>query len=184
MHNELTNLLSSERQRALARNYFLRFGVVCIMFLIMLTFVSAVLLVPTYVYLAKSVSAKEAHLATIESAFSSASEKELSARLAALSSDVAILTALADAPSVSKIMSAVLAVSRPGITLSSFTYTPAEGKTPGTLIISGTAMTRDALRNYQLALQSAPFAVSATLPVSAYAEDTYIAFTITVTLAP
>jgi hypothetical protein len=183
MHNERTNLLSPERQRALARDYFLRLGVVIVAFLITLTFISAVLLVPTYVYLAKSVSAKEARLATIESAFSSASEKELSARLAALSSDVAILTTLSDAPSVSKIMSAVFAVSRPGITLSSFTYTPAKGKTSGTLIVSGTAMTRDALRNYQLALQGAPFALSATLPVSAYAEDTYIAFTITVTLA-
>ena len=184
MRNELTNLLSPERQRALARNYFLRLGVVFVVFLTLLTLVSAVLLVPTYVYLAESVSAKETRLATIESAFSSASEKDLSTRLAALSSDVAILTALSDAPSVSKIISSVLAISRPGITLSSFTYAPAGGKTTGTLIISGTAMTRDALRNYQLALQGAPFAVSATLPVSAYAEDTDIAFTITVTLAP
>jgi hypothetical protein len=58
------------------------------------------------------------------------------------------------------------------------------GKAPGTLSVSGIAVTRGALRAYQLALQSAPFAVAANLPVSAYAKDTDIAFTITVTLTP
>ena len=81
-------------------------------------------------------------------------------------------------------MRAVLAISHPGITLSGFDYVPGAGKNPGTLAISGTAATRDTLRNYQTALQSAPFAVTANLPVSAYAKDTGIPFSITVTLAP
>lgn len=184
MYNELTNLLPPERQRALSREYFLRLGVVAVVLLSLLTLTSAVLLLPTYVFLAKSASAKETRLATIESSLSSADGTALSLRLAALSSDAAILTALAGAPSVSAVVRTVLTVSRPGVTLSGFVYTPAEDKTPGTLTISGTAATRDALRSYQLALQSAPFALSATLPVSAYAKDTNITFAIIVTLAP
>jgi len=136
------------------------------------------------VFLADAARAKEVRLAGIESALSSADEKALSARLAALTNDAAVLTALADAPSVSNIIRAVIAVSRPGIALSSFAYTPAANKIPGTLALSGTAATRDALRRYQIALQGAPFALSATLPVSAYAKDIDIAFTITMTLTP
>jgi Tfp pilus assembly protein PilN len=184
MYNELTNLLPPERQRALSRNYFLRLGVVSAVLLCILTLASAALLLPTYVFLAESTSAKEARLANIESALSSANEKELSVRLAALSGDAATLTALASAPSASTMIRTVLAVSRPGIALSGFAYTPVANKVPGTLTISGIAATRDTLRNYQLTLQRVSFARSATLPVSAYAEDTDIAFTITVTLAP
>jgi hypothetical protein len=184
MNNELTNLLPFRRQRALSRDYFLRLGVVGAVLLGVLIFASAVLLLPMYVFLADAARAKEVRLAGIESALSSADEKALSARLAALTNDAAVLTALADAPSVSNIIRAVIAVSRPGIALSSFAYTPAANKIPGTLALSGTAATRDALRRYQLALQGAPFALSATLPVSAYAKDIDIAFTITMTLTP
>jgi Tfp pilus assembly protein PilN len=184
MYNELTNLLPQERQSALSRDYFLRLSVVGAVLLSILTFAAAVLLVPTYVFLAKSANAKEIRLVTIKSALSSANETELSARLAALSGDAAILTALAGAPSVSAIIRTVLVVSRPGITLSGFAYTPTVNNVPGILTISGIAATRDALRGYQLALQGAPFALSAALPVSAYANDTNITFTITVTLAP
>ena len=105
-------------------------------------------------------------------------------RRASPTRDAAALNALADIPSASGIFRTVLAVSRPGITLSGFAYTPAGDKAPRVLILSGAAATRDALRSYQLALQGASFALSATLPVSAYAKDTDIAFAITVTLAP
>lgn len=184
MHNELTNLLPPERRRTFRREYFLRLGVVAALLASALIIVAALLLLPAYVFLEKSFQTKEAHLASIESTLSSVSEKTLSDRLAALSADAAILTAIANAPSVSAIIRAVLATARPGVTLTYFSYTPAVSGSHGTLSISGTATTRDALRSYQLALQNAPFALAANLPVSAYARDTDITFTITVTLAP
>ena len=184
MHNELTDLLPPERQSALLHDYYFRLSVIFALLVSILVLISATLLLPTYVFLAKSAGTKEARLASIESALSSADEKELSARLAALTRDAAALNALADIPSASGIFRTVLAVSRPGITLSGFAYTPAGDKAPRVLILSGAAATRDALRSYQLALQGASFALSATLPVSAYAKDTDIAFAITVTLAP
>jgi hypothetical protein len=79
----------------------------------------------------------------------------------------------------------VLGIPRPGITLSGFSYTPAVSASALTsIVISGTSATRDALRSYQLALQNAPFARSVTLPVSAYASDKDLTFSITLTLAP
>lgn len=184
MRNELTNLLPHGRQRAIRRDYFIRLSVVIILVVTALSLAAAVLLLPTYVFLAASESAGKAHLASIESALSSSDDSALSAQLSALSRNAAILSALADAPSASSIMRAILAISHPGIILSGFIYSPATDKSQSTLAISGVAATRDALRNYQLTLQGAPFARSADLPVSAYAKDSAITFTITVTLAP
>lgn len=184
MHSELTNLLSLERTRALSRDYTLRVGVIVAVLVTALTGAAAVLLAPTYVFLTGSANAKKIHLAGIESTLFSADEAALSARLAALSSDAAALVTLSNALSVSSVAREMLAIARPGITLSDFSYTPAKGNVSGTLALSGFAETRAALRNYQLALQETPFAVSAALPVSAYAKDADIAFTITVTLAP
>lgn len=184
MHNELTNLLPPERQRLLAREYVERLGVVSVALAIILVLISAVLLLPTYVFLIKSADAKETRLSAIDSTLSSANETTLSARLVSLTSDATTLKTLSEKPSASGVVRTVLGVPHLGVTLSSLSYTPAAGTTPGTLTISGSAATRDTLRSYQLALQGAPFALSAVLPVSAYAKDTDIAFTIIVTLAP
>jgi Tfp pilus assembly protein PilN len=183
MQNELTNLLPENRQRALRRGYFLRLGVVVIIFLILLTCAAAVLLLPTYIFLTESARTKEFRLESVESAVSSQDESALSTQLSTISDDYKILGMLAETPSVSATIRAVLAISRPGITLSGFSYSLADDKNSNILTISGIAATRDALRSYQLALQSAPFVTSADLPVSVYAKDTDIDFTITVTLS-
>lgn len=184
MSDGLTNLLPLERRNQLAREYRYRFGVVAVSLVILLLLAAAALLSPTYLFLMGSATAKEARLTGIQASLSSSDQVALSARLATLSSDAAALTALADAPSASAIIRAVLAISRAGITISGFTYTPISGTTPATLALSGTSATRDALRSYQLALQNAPFARSVDLPVSAYAKDANISFTITILLAP
>ncbi|MFA6278768.1 MAG: hypothetical protein WCS97_02010 [Candidatus Paceibacterota bacterium] len=184
MHSELTNLLPLERQQLLRREYFMRLSVVSLSLIVLLTLSAAVLLVPTYVFLTESARAKEVRLANIGSTISSSDDATLSNQLSLLSKNAATLTTLAETQSISEIVRAVLAISRPGITLSSFAYSSAAGKNLGTLKISGNAMTRDALRNYQLALSGASFARSADLPVSAYAKDSNIAFTIAMTLAP
>ncbi|MDE2173507.1 MAG: hypothetical protein KGJ31_02845 [Patescibacteria group bacterium] len=184
MHRELTNLLPLERRRALRRDYVLRLGVIAALFVSALFFIAAALLLPTYVFLTGSFKVKETHLANIESTLSSVSQKTISDRLAALSDHAATLIAITNTPFASVVIREVLAIPRPGITLSGFVYTPAARGRPGVVTVSGTAATRDTLRNYQLALEGASFALSADLPVSAYAKDTAISFTITVTLAP
>lgn len=184
MPDELINLLPPERQRTLARAYALRLTAITALLVTLLVCIAALLLLPTYVFLSKSVGAKETRLAGIESTLSSAEEKELSIQLSLLTDNAALLTTLAHASSASAIIRPVLALPRPGITLSGLSYAPEEAKKPRTLALSGRAATREALRSYQLALASVPFARAADLPVSAYAKDADIAFTITLTLAP
>ncbi|MDP2655387.1 MAG: hypothetical protein Q8P17_02430 [bacterium] len=184
MNNELTNLLPRERQRMLSRDYILRIGVIVIALITILVLSLAVLLIPTYVFLSGNASAKKVNLARIEASLSSADEVELSKRLATLSENAASLVALSNIQSVSATIREILSVPRPGITVSGISYTPHTEKSSGTVIISGSSATRDSLRGYQLALQGSQFALSAVLPVSAYAKDSNITFTITVTLVP
>ncbi|MFZ2500943.1 MAG: hypothetical protein WAW90_03090 [Minisyncoccia bacterium] len=184
LRNTLTNLLPQERRDALSRDYFFRLSTVVMVFFTALVIVAAALLAPTYIFLMRSASAKQAHLTSIQSTLSSTDGVKLSASLDDLSNDVAILIALSNVPSATRIISSVIAISRPGIVLSGFSYTSASGKGLGTLALSGTAETRNALRGYQIALQEAPFASSVSLPVSAYAKDANIDFVITITLVP
>lgn len=184
MSDELTNLLPFERSHAVSRDYHFRLGVVALVFAIALIFTAALLLVPTYVFLTGSAKIKGTQLAHIKATLSASDETALSARLSALSNDAKALIALSNKPAVSKLVSSALGIPRPGIALSSLTYTPAAGKNPSMLALSGTAATRDALRNYQLALQDAPIASAANVPVSAYAKDTNISFTVTILLTP
>ena len=184
MSTELIDLMPEERRRTLRRSYFLRLGVVITLLLALLIVSAAALLLPTYVYLSEKVNTENALLTSIDAGLASADGTALSDRLATLSSDAALLSTLGSTPSATAIITKALAVAHPGVTLSGFSYTPAGRNSPGTLVIGGIAATRDGLRSYQLALQGASFASAADLPVSAYAQNTDIAFSITVTLAP
>ena len=195
MRNERTNLLPRERRNALRHEYFIRLVVVSALLVTALALTSAVLLIPTYLFLERSANTKHMRLANIETALSSSDEVSLTAHLTALSDNIAILTTLSDVPPASTVIRKALAIPHSGVTLSGFVYTPAsssytnqEGtitdESNGTLAITGVAATRNALRTYQLALQASPLALSVDLPVSAYAMDTNSAFTVTLTLAP
>lgn len=184
MNDDCTNLLPLHRQRMLSREYFVRLGVVVAVLLTLLTLTALLLLIPTFIFLNGNATVKMARIANVDAVLSSADEEALSTHLAALSHNAAALAALGSVPSASSLIRTTLAIPRPGIILSGFVYTPATGKNQGTLSLSGTAATRTALRSYQIALQSSSFATAADLPVSAYAKDTNIDFTIAVTLVP
>lgn len=182
MPSRFTNLLPAERRLRLVREYYFRLGTIMIVLVITLIAIGGILLVPTYIFLVGTTQEKENRLAHINKTLSSADEVALSARLAALSNDAAVLIALSKKRTASEYLRSALNVPRLGVALSSFTYTP--GTNSSTLLISGTAATRDVLRGYQLALEGMPSATSATLPVSVYAKDVNIPFTITIALAP
>ncbi len=184
MSIELTDLLPEERRRVLRRDYFFRLGTITVVAVLGLLASAAALLVPTYVFLSHTVQIKIERLATIDSGLASADELGLPKRLAALTTAATTLAALGSSAHTSTIVRDALLVPRPGITLNSFSYTPGVAPNSGILLLAGIAATRDALRTYQLALQSASFVKAADLPVSAFAQDTRISFTITVTLAP
>lgn len=184
MHNEFTDLLPQERQRAFKRDYYIRLSVVITVMISTLVLVAGVLLLPSYVFLSKSENTKKSNLASAQSTVSSVDEKNLSARLSELSSNIATLAAFGDTPSASDTIRDILNVTRSGVILSGLVYTSADGKKPRSLVVSGTAVTREALRSYQTMLQKSSIVRLADLPVSVYAKDSDISFNITLTLKP
>lgn len=178
MYRELTNLLPASRRKANRAAYFFRLSTVGVLLLAVLVVVSGILLIPTYLYLVQQVTAHETRIAHLDEALASSEEKEVNARLEQLGVDAAHLAKLSREASASGAIRAVLAVSRPGIILSGFTFTAAKDEGEHSMTVSGVASSRESLRRYDQALSELPFVSSAELPISAYAAERNIPFSI------
>lgn len=180
MEPKLTNLLPEERTRALRQLYFLRLTVVSLIVLAGVAVVHGVLLLPSYLYLRNQVAEREGTLTRLTTTLAGSEEQEIGVRVAALASDSAYLARLSSVPKASAAVSALTALPRSGIRLTGFSFAPA---TDGgaTMNVSGIATTREALRRFEQVLAKEPYVTKADLPISAYAKETDIAFTITLT---
>ena len=183
MPSDPPNLLPEDRVRAFRRGYLFRLGTVAELLLTAGIVVSGTLLIPTHVFLQNQISLHQQKLVQLSLTNASADEKDFESRLATLSTNAARIQELNQTRSESSVLASVLALAHPGVQLRGFTFTPLTTKAPATVVVSGTADTRDDLRQYQLILQEAPFVTAANLPVSAYAKDKDIDFSITLSLA-
>lgn len=183
MTNLGPNLLPPERLRVLVSSYYARLFVAGFGLLVVVLLAAAALLSPSYIYLSETLATKEALLSQ-SGGKDEAEESLLAARTAALRESARVLTNVVQGRSTSALLRDVLAVPRPGVMLVGFNHTPANGNKPGTLILSGTALSRDQLHSYQRALMGMPFAASVDLPVNAYAKETNISFSMTISLKP
>ncbi len=184
MYPELTNVLPKDRLKSLRRDYFIRLSIVGLSLVTVLVGSTGVLLLPTYVYLKAETNAREAQLLALESALASGDEAMLEARITTLTKQSTRLASLKNGETASAYLLKALAVPRPGIKISGFSFAPTEKERPSTLLISGVADTRDNLRAYQLAITAAPFVKSADLPISSYAKNSDISFSIMLALKP
>lgn len=182
MSHDMINLLPPSRSRAFRRNYFIRLTTVGFVLLTVLVIIHGILLLPSYLYASAEVRAETTELAAT-SATSDATTSSAEAELSALKNDATYLSRLGTAPSASGAVRAVLSVPHPGITLVDITYTPPASGNPasGKIVLAGMAATREELRAYDLALTGSSFIAGVDLPISAYAEDTNISFSMTVT---
>lgn len=180
MTHHLTNLLPLDRQRALRNAYFLRLGTVALSFLAVLVLVSAALLVPSYMYVVGQAQNEREALAVLEAQLSSSEEQEVVRRLTELERDARYLSTVGANVSATRVFESILLEPRAGTTLTGLTFTPPSGKAEGKVTLSGKAATRAALRQYQATLSAMPNVTSAELPISAYAREVDIPFTITV----
>jgi hypothetical protein len=182
MHPEHFNLLPPERRQWIRREYFHHLATVAFFMATMLVALHGALLVPTYQFLDKQVATRTKSLADLNDDLASSDEQALAMRLAAVQNKVVALSALATSTSQVSVLQEIFAEPRVGITISGVSVTPAHSKVPETVALTGRADTRDDLRAYYLQFSSAPFIATANLPVSAYAAESNIGFTITLTL--
>jgi Tfp pilus assembly protein PilN len=180
MYRELTNLLPPDRSRAFRREYFLHLATVSVVVLALLVIAHGLLLLPTYLSLTAERTAQSTALAKLDTNLQAADQRDIGQRVAALTSDAAYLAKLGSLPTASSLVRAILLVPHDGITLTGISFTPPLDASAGHLLLTGEASTRDTLRAYDLALAALPFVKSAELPISAYAKETDIPFTISV----
>ncbi len=179
MQPNLTNLLPENRLRALARGYVFRVVVVASVLLTLLGIVHALLLFPSYIYLHQKVRAHTAELADLNARAVATDQGAIEARIGAIEASAKQLTLGAKQPTASGAVRAVLAAPRAGIKITAVTYTPSPAKGIHRMTLAGVASTRDTLRTYVQTLSALPFIKAAELPISAYAKETAIDFTIT-----
>jgi Tfp pilus assembly protein PilN len=144
---------------------------------------SAALLVPTYTYLLQAERASNMRLADASKNLAAVEETDLAKRLQTLEGDATAIAALATTTTGSSLVRTLLTVPRAGVVLSDIEYSPAAGGRAGTVAVSGIAATRNDLRAFELALESVKSIAAANLPVSSYAKDQNLPFTILVTLS-
>lgn len=179
---DLTNLLPPERTRLLARDYAYRAATTMLVMVGILAVVHGALLAPTYLYARDQQELRAKRLSELSEKRAASGYEELSSRIATFSSRLARLADLRIAPSASDSIRAILAAPRPGVTLSSFTFAAAEGGGGERMTVSGTAATRESLRSFEHELGSLSFVRSTDLPLSTYAKESAIPFSIALAL--
>ncbi|MEK9184254.1 MAG: hypothetical protein AAB892_00820 [Patescibacteria group bacterium] len=181
MQTNLTNLLPRDRKHGLVRDYIFRIVVVAICLLAALIVVHGALLLPSYIYVVQQASSRAEQLATLQIAASATSEQELKGRVDALKTKATQLKVLGTQATAAGAIKAVLAVPRTGINIHGFTFTPSVTLGANRMTLVGVAVNRDALRQYVQILGTLPFVAKAELPISSYAKERDIAFTVTLT---
>jgi len=183
MTDETINILPEKRRQQEAQAYFVRLGILFLVLVTAITIIAGILLLPTYAYVTQNLRAKQEYAASL-APNEATNTPDISARINVLARKVAVLTPLASNTSASKAVRMLLAVPRPGVTLQNINFTLGAGAKPSVLLVSGIASTRSGLQAYQQALEQAPFVRAAEVPVSVFAKDAQVPFTITVTLTP
>ncbi len=181
MKTELTNLLPEHRKRKLAHGYLFRVFVVASLLVTLLVVAHALLLIPTYLYVAGQASAEEKRLATLQIPALDSLEKEIEARIRALEGNENRLIQQSDRPTAARAIGAVLVPPRTGIRITGFTFSPSTTAELTKMTLTGRAVNREALRTYVQTLDDLIFVEKAELPISAYAKERDIEFIVTLT---
>jgi Tfp pilus assembly protein PilN len=181
MHSELTNLLPHDRRKTLERAYLFRLVTVSTLMLSFIIISSGALLVPSYWFERQQSNLSKQELEKLNSSLSLSGGKEVASRFNALSLDASYLARLATTSSATGAISGILAIPRSGITITGMSYSPATRGADGKMILTGNATTRGALHAFIDALGKQPFITTADLPISAYAKEKDIDFSVTLT---
>lgn len=138
-----------------------------------------ILLLPTYLYIRESTDALQKEIALFVATNGREEAQSVGERIAILEERAKNIESILSAPSVSALLRAVLAVPKGGIEISRFSISG--GEETRRMTISGLAANRESLRDFHAALQTLSFVDHADLPLGAYALDSDIPFTITLT---
>lgn len=181
MREELTNLLPADRKKAIGRLYTIRLATVTLLLLSFLIVSAVVLRAPIYVYQYQQIQIEQQESVHLASRLSDNQGKGVTARFKALNDNISYLSRLASTSSATSAVASVLNVSHQGVILSGLSYTPAQKGSEEKITLTGKATTRESLQQYVSTLSSLSSGKGAEVPISTYAKESDIPFTITLT---
>lgn len=173
----MINILPESGRSIVKREYRIRLVAVFLFLLALLSLVTAVMLMPSYLFAeveAEQAELEEARLvsAKVEGAKSDAEV------ITAVNKQIVGLDAFMMAPRPSEALLVVLQSAGSGIEVVRVSY---EGGT-NSVSLSGKATSRDTLLQFSKALQKLPIVLAVDLPVSDLAKNTDVSFNMTLTL--
>lgn len=175
------NLLPDPRKQSLSRLYLLRVGVVGALVLSGVLFVHAGLALPTLVHWYQTVQEQATLVTGLDEQLAGSGEREVSARMKAINDNATSLMRTAGGSTGSGAVRAVVGVPHTGVYIHGLSFTKGSSDTTHKMTIVGRAVSRESLRSYATVLSTQPFVSSVDLPISAYAKESDIDFTITLT---
>lgn len=175
------NLLPEARKDALTRLYQFRLAVVGVLMLGGVLAVHAVGMLPSFLYIQQLHRVYETDLAGLGQKLAGLEEKTIRARVATLETRAQELQKTAHGSTASNVVRAVVSVPHPGIHIDHLSFTRKGGDQESSMVIAGIATSREVLRAYSSTLSLLPYVTKADLPISSFAKETDIPFSITLT---
>ena len=170
------NLLPHARKSILAKLYLTRVAVVAAGMLSLVLLIHLTLMVPAFVEVQQAVSARESTLAGLGEQLAVYDDKQVSGRVTGLTERVTQLAQSARTHTASSALRGILLVPHPGVRITGLSFAPG---TNARMLLVGVATTRESLRSYTATLGTLPYVSNVDLPISAYAKESDIEFTIT-----
>lgn len=180
------NLLPDSRKKRLAQLYLVRLSVVSAALLAAVGVIHAALSIPSLVYAHQLVTDRTQTLSSLGEQLAGAEDKQVGERVAHLATSATALTGSTQGVAVSSLLRALTQIDHPGVSITGMSFTRAQAPDAHRLTISGKAIGRGALRSYATALGTLSYVKTVDLPVSAYAKESDIDFSLTLigTLTP
>lgn len=175
--NHMFTLLPEKEKKSLSKEYLWRYLTVAMGAAITSIVLSGIFLLPSYIYSKEKESYSESQLKALQASALYSEENDLVATLKTLQDETTLGKAADTFPT--KVMEDVIAHKPTSISITTFQYQ--YNPTASTLIVSGTAVNRDALTGFASTLSNDPLLASVSYPISDLSANHNIDFTITIT---
>lgn len=172
------NLLPTARIKILTRLYAVRVGVVSAAMLSLVLVMHSTFMVPTLVEVQSVVRARERAVATLNEYLARSEDKQVRERATQITERAGRLALGVRTHTTSSVLRQTLAVPHAGVRIAGVSFTPGVS---AKMVLVGVASSREALRAYVAALGTLPYVSNVDLPITAYAKETNIEYTITLT---
>lgn len=177
----LTNLLPPERKKTLKRAYVMRLSATAFLLLSFLVISLTLLQSPILLFKWNQVQALKSEEARSTQELGTIGSTEAGGRIKMMNDNLVYLARLSTTTSAVETVTMITNLPYTDVRLTGLSYTPSAKGAPGKMIVNGTAATREALQRYVNLLRTIPLVTGADLPISTFAKESDIPFSIALT---